>query len=83
MRTPAENKGVAVPNYASPTEEKQAELLASLEIEDLERDIPDSNTRLTLQRIRFLDLEESERLIGVFERAKKIAVSKALSGGAS
>jgi hypothetical protein len=79
-KTPAENKGVAVPEYRSETEAQQGELLASLEIEEFERDIPDSNTRLTLQRIMHLDIEETDRLIYVITRAKNIAVAKATGG---
>ncbi|MFE0316578.1 MULTISPECIES: Maf family protein [Streptomyces] len=72
-----------MPKYASPTEAKQAELRAALEIEDWERDTH-SNQAYTLKtRVLNLDIDETGYLIEAVERAKRIAVEKALAGGAA
>lgn len=68
-----------MPKYLSPTEEKQAELLRALELDDGMSQL-DGNTRYTMGRITHLDTEETTRLIFVIERAKNIAVAKATGG---
>lgn len=81
MRKPPANKGVSAPQYASPTETKQAELRRALELDD-ELSQLDPNTRLTLGRITHLDIDETSRLIFVVERAKRIAVAEVTGGAA-
>ncbi|MEE1834915.1 hypothetical protein [Streptomyces sp. SP17KL33] len=69
--------------YASPTEAKQAELREALEIHDWERDTH-PNQALTLRtRVTCWDIEETQAILDAVNRAKRIAVEKALAGGAS
>ncbi|GAA2448530.1 hypothetical protein [Streptomyces macrosporus] len=65
--------------YRSPTEEAQGRLQDALEIADLSA--VHSNARYLLQtRILNLDIENSDYLTAIVERAKDIAVARALAG---
>ncbi|MCG3044079.1 hypothetical protein L7D48_26465 [Streptomyces sp. S1A] len=63
--------------YGSPTEEAQGRVQAALEIGDLSEVHP--NAALMLRtRVLNLDIENSEYLTAIVERAKRIAVDRAL-----
>ncbi|MDX3641427.1 hypothetical protein [Streptomyces sp. MB09-02B] len=71
-----------MPEYASPTEAKQGELLRDvLEIQDVERDTHPNQLYTLRTRLLNLDTEETQYVIDAINRAKRIAVKKALNTG--